>query len=113
MNYHLRLLKKKRVIISSTSYHSPLQELLELASELKIEQYSGDVLFDLLCVNGNNSNRFISIFFNGNSFDNKSAKSIETPSNSIIVEQKIFYEEHQSYIFNSVLSSSQQKLYVV
>ena len=111
MNYHLRELKK-HIIISSTSYISPLQELLELASELKRKQYSGEVLFDLLCTNGNNPNRFISIFFNGSNFENKSVKALDKPSMFIINEQSDFYSNNQEFICNSVLSSIQQEKFI-
>jgi hypothetical protein len=112
MNYHLRLIKKE-MIISSTCYLSPLQELLELAGVLQEKQYFGEVLFDLLCVNGNNPNRFISMFFNGEDFDYKSTKLSENLSKSIINSQDVFYQNHSSFISNSVLSASEQKNYSI
>jgi len=112
MNYHLRLIKKE-MVISSTCYLSPLQELLELADDLKEKHYFGEVLFDLLCVNGNNRNRFISMFFNGEDFDYKSTRLSENISKSIINSQDIFYQNHSSFISNSVLSTTEQKNYVI
>lgn len=112
MNYHFRLLKEKQVIVSSVCYISPLQELFELANELKKKQYFGEVLFDLLCVNGNNSNRFISIVFNGEIFDRSSAKLLANPDKSLLNLQDSFYKEHQSFISSSVLSSVQRSNYL-
>lgn len=112
MNYHLRLIKKE-MVISSTCYLSPLQELLELAGDLKEKQYFGEVLFDLLCVNGNTPNRFISMFFNGENFDCKSTKLPVHLSKFIISSQNTFYQKHSSFISNSVLSTAEQRNYAI
>jgi hypothetical protein len=105
MNYNYHLMLTEKAVVSSTSYVSPLQELLDLSRQLKIENYRGEVIFDLLCVNGNNPNRFISIFFNGDAFDKSSVKLIEHPGKKIIEIQTKFYKEHPQYISNSILSS--------
>jgi len=112
MNYHLRLIKKE-MVISSTCYLSPLQELLELSGVLKEKQYFGEVLFDLLCVNGNTQNRFISMFFNGENFDYKSTKLPVNLSKSIMSSQDAFYQKHSTFIINSVLSTTEQKGYII
>lgn len=112
MNYHLRNFKSKQIIISSVNYESPLCELREVAVKLRQRQYFGEVLFDLLCVNGNNPNRFISIPFNGNSFERSQTKQILEPSDSLVEEQEQFYRKHVAFIYNSVLSGEQRKPYL-
>ncbi|NOQ35488.1 MAG: hypothetical protein GQ569_06280 [Methylococcaceae bacterium] len=112
MNYHFRLVKEKKVIVSSVCYLSPLQELLELAKELKKERYLGEVLFDLLCVNGNNPNRFVSMLFNGEEFERGSVKSLVKPSKLLLDTQDSFYKKHLSFITSSVLSTKQQNNYL-
>ena len=111
MNYNCRLISQKKMIVSSVCYVSPLQELKELAIELAQKHYRGAVLFDLLCVNGNNSNRFISIQFNGSQFDRSTAKPIENPNNNIVSLQKEFYKENNLFISNSVLSSKDKEFF--
>lgn len=111
MNYNCRLYDQKKVIVSSVCYMSPLQELMDLANELREKQYRGEVLFDLLCVNGNNPNRFFSIIFDGTDFDRSSAQPIVNPSKALLLLQDRFYREHQTYINSSVLSSKERVQY--
>jgi len=111
MNYNYRLICPEKAVVSSTCYVSPLQELLDLSQKLRFENYFGEVIFDLLCVNGNNPNRFISIFFNGKDFDKSTVKLIERPEKIIIEMQTKFYKEHPQYISNSVLSSKDKNFY--
>lgn len=113
MNYHYRFLKEETVIVSSVGYISPLQELYDLAGELRSKSYSGDVLFDLLCVNGNtSSNRFVSMKFDGKHFERQESITLEQPDNNLLEIQNKFYQQHQSYILSSVLSSDKQRLFI-
>lgn len=103
MNYHLTCINKI-AIISSISFESPLQELAEIAMKLQENHYEGKVIFDLLCSNGNESNRFIFIKFNGSRFDHASFQTIERPDVSLVKVQNKFYKENHKYIASSVLS---------
>lgn len=111
MNYHLRSMGDK-FVVSSTSFASPLQELLEIAAELKIKQYSGEVLFDLLCVNGISDNRFVTILFDGVRFDRRTVKRFEKSALSFVKSQDDFYKLHPAYIANSVLSENARLPYL-
>lgn len=113
MNYHIRQLKSQKIVVSSVNYISPIRELAVLTQELKIKHYSGEVVFDLLCVNGNNPNRFISIRFDGDLFDRSSTSCISNPEIELIKSQTSFYKKHSKFISNSVLSQDERLNYTV
>lgn len=113
MNYHIRLLKSKILVVSSINYISPIRELALLTQELKIKHYSGEVVFDLLCVNGNNPNRFISIQFDGDLFDRSSTSPISKPETELVKSQTSFYKKHSKFIANSVLPQDERLNYTV
>ncbi|CAK2250789.1 Antitoxin to toxin RNase LS or RnlA [Vibrio crassostreae] len=103
MNYHLRTLGNK-LVVSSVCYESPLRNLPELSKHIQSIDFHGEVVFDLLCVNGMSRNRFVSIFFDS-SFDRSSKK----PLNSSKLEsvQSEFYRHHPDYLQSSVLQDEQ------
>lgn len=91
------------LVVCSTSYENPLHELVTIAQELALLNYCGDVIFDLLCVNGISKNRFISIKFDPiKGFDRQSKKAFK--SHSLEHEQNDFYAAKQNYLYNSVLA---------
>ncbi len=111
MNYHLKMLCDK-LIVSSTSYINPLESLHNIAKDIMKAQYSGEVVFDLLCANGESSNRFISIIFNGESFEYNTVKQIDNPCASLVLEQNKFYRLNKEFIKCSVLPKSDRKQYI-
>lgn len=113
MNYHIRLLKSRELVVSSVNYISPIRELALLAQELKIKHYSGEVVFDLLCVNGNNPNRFVSIQFDGDLFDRSTARPISNPGKELVRLQTSFYKKHSTFIANSVLPQEERLSYTL
>ncbi|EOY6909926.1 MULTISPECIES: type II toxin-antitoxin system RnlB family antitoxin [Proteus] len=91
------------LVVCSTSYENPLHELTTIAQELVLLNFCGDVIFDLLCVNGISRNRFISIKFDPlKGFDRKSKKAFK--SHSLENEQNHFYSTKRNYLYNSVLA---------
>lgn len=104
MNYNLEH-TKLCIIVSSVSYESPLQDLPEIESCLKVKNYIGNVVFDLLCSNGDELNRFVTMNFNGSFFNRRTLKALEKPSNDLISKQKDFYRQNKAFISNSILSS--------
>ncbi len=96
-------------IVFSISEIKPYEELNQLEHELSNKKFEGNVIFDLLLSNGNNSNRFMEALFDG--------KKLKRSSFNIInVDKKIkrksvnFYKLHLHLIENSILSSSQKFL---
>ncbi|EOX4467705.1 type II toxin-antitoxin system RnlB family antitoxin [Vibrio alginolyticus] len=103
MNYHLRTLGNK-LVVSSVCYESPLHNLPELAKTIKSINFHGEVVFDLLCVNGLSRNRFVSMLFDS-SFDRSSKRPLS--SNELEVAQSKFYKSHPDFLYSSVLPKEQ------
>jgi len=69
--------EKYNVLIVMTTYEAAFQYLNEIAKMLAAKKYSGIVLIDELMHSGNNDDRFIKGYFDGEEFDN-SAFSFES-----------------------------------
>lgn len=110
MNYKLEH-SKLGLVISSISYESPLQDLPEIELYLKVEHYVGDVVFDLLCSNGNELNRFVTMTFDGSSFNRRTFNVLINPPKELLEHQNLFYSQNKLHISNSVLSSSARSVY--
>lgn len=96
---------KYKLIIFSTDYISPIDYLSEIEDYLKTKNYLGEIIFDLLLVNGNSENRFIEAFFNGEKFSRKSFMIVNKLSNEIKNVTTEFYFNNLSIVENSRLSN--------
>ncbi|WP_170075067.1 type II toxin-antitoxin system RnlB family antitoxin [Paraclostridium dentum] len=94
-----------KLIVFSTDYISPFEHLTNIEENLKLINYSGKIIFDLLLVNGNTSNRFMEVFFDGNEFDKKSFRIANKLSNEIKNITSSFYSENICIVENSRLSN--------
>lgn len=65
-------------VIVAMGYQSPLEHLPSIVKELHEKSISGEVLFDLLCSNGYEWNRFASMRFNGQNFERKTFQVIDS-----------------------------------
>jgi len=102
----IRVVGNIAIVTASAEFH-PLRKLKQLAKELEVIGFEGNVLFDLLAVNGLADNRFASIKFTGESFD-KTSFSIESEVNqSIRSEQDLLAKNDETFLLGSVLSSSE------
>jgi predicted AAA+ superfamily ATPase len=68
--------EKYNILIIMKTYEAPLNYLDEIAKKLRELQFRGVVLIDELMHSGNNNDRFIKGFFDGENFD-KNAFSFE------------------------------------
>jgi len=59
-------------IVFSISASNPTDYMLKIEQELLKKRYLGNVFFDLLLANGNNFNRYLKAYFNGNKFQKNS-----------------------------------------
>jgi hypothetical protein len=91
-------------LIFATNFESPLNNLLEIEKELSKKNFEGKVLFDLLISNGDETNRYIETYFDGENFDHNKFKIA-------FVDKKIqdistsFFKKHTKFLKNGVLSS--------
>lgn len=97
---------KSEYIILSTSYISPLDELYDLEQELKMLNFKGEIIFDLLLCNGLNENRFLKGFFDGQYIDISNITIMSNVQNYIKKISKEFYITNSQLIDYSVLPDS-------
>lgn len=79
------------LIVTALTYHNLIEFKKDIEIEIKSMNYSGKVWLDMLCCNGNSSNRFLVTVFNDGKLDIKKI-SIETPPQTIIEQQQKFHE---------------------
>ncbi|TGG86991.1 type II toxin-antitoxin system RnlB family antitoxin [Geotoga petraea] len=91
-------------LIFATNFESPLNNLLEIEKELSKKNFEGKVLFDLLISNGDEHNRYIESYFDGNNFDHEKFKIVSV-DNKIQNISTNFFKKHTKLFENSVLSS--------
>ncbi|HDE1475473.1 TPA: type II toxin-antitoxin system RnlB family antitoxin [Klebsiella quasipneumoniae] len=98
-----------KVIVVATGYDTPLSCLNIIAQRLTEEAFFGPVLFDLLCSNGLEDNRFASISFDGKSFLKKTFHVVDEQllPKQLIKNQNEFFISHESILKASVLTKSE------
>ena len=100
----------KLLVIMKTS-DSPFDFVNELQEQLRTLDFSGLFVIDELLHSGNNDERFISGFFDGNSFDNSKFKFENIDKKSIIRSYMCNYLKSDLEVLNySSLTDKQQKL---
>lgn len=103
---------KYLAIVTATSYETPLSEISEITKSLK-EQYGlnseGEVFFDLLCSNGLEFNRFLTMFFDGQDLRVETARvlSVSDVEDSIKKAQTSFFRQSEEILNNSILTADQ------
>lgn len=97
------------IVVIATSYNNPLSCLNSIAEHLHDKEFSGKVLFDLLCSNGLESNRFMSAVFDGVKFSKNTFKveSLDTFPSEIVENQNAYFSNHKWLLENSILSNHQ------
>ena len=99
-------------VVTATGTFHPLRQLKGLAKELEALSFEGHVLFDLLAVNGLSENRFLSMKFDGTTFD-RSSFSIESKiDQKIRSEQDSLAKHDDDFLLGSVLSTAEIEKFV-
>lgn len=103
----VRLNGKYAVVTANADFH-PIRNLHKIVPELEQLDFKGTVVFDLLAVNGLSENRFISINFDGRTF-NRRSYSI-APSSSLgdleSVQNKMLMHE-LAFMTSTVLTATE------
>lgn len=102
----LRMVGEIMVVTATAEFH-PLHQLTKLALELENNQFKGNVMFDLLAVNGLAENRFVSIKFNGHQFDKASFAVEKRVQPNIQQEQDVLVRKNLAFLNESVLSAEE------
>ena len=96
-------------IVTAISYESPLSSLPEIEQELASllgDNSNGEVLFDLVCSNGIEWNRFISFQIKDGAFQLNTASVIDPCKipMQLLEEQASIFTKNPQYIRDSVLT---------
>jgi hypothetical protein len=91
-------------VIFSISEYNPTDYISTIEQDLIKESYKGNVVFDLLLANGNNFNRYLKAYFNGNGFNRDSYKIIDKPQHQLKKKSIDFYQKNIDFLENSILS---------
>lgn len=103
--------KDIKVLVVMKTSDSPFDFINELQEELKMIGFSGLLVIDELLHSGNNKERFISGFFDGDSFDNSKFKFEDIAKKSAIRSYICDYLKSDLEVLNySNLTDKQQKL---
>lgn len=106
----MNLEEKDYKVVLSTSYVSPLSEMVSISNKLDAMKYKGDVIFDLLLSNGFATNRFIKMNFDGEKLIYQTTEVLEKPSSDVLAEIYDFYAAHPEYIEKSSLPDAHRYL---
>ncbi len=105
-NFYISILNKQVFLIAS-AYDASLKNDANVIKKLKNIHYEGQVFVDMLLKNGNISTRFLSVFFDGNTFETNKIKILED-DNEFLLMEKGFYQNHPEIVENSILSRSEK-----
>lgn len=99
------------VVCFSVDHERPDSYMVKVAKELKKKAYHGEVLLDLLATNGDNSRRFVSLHFDGNTLHWLQAKLVKVADIDRETYQfcQLFYAKNPAVLSNSVLSMASQE----
>jgi hypothetical protein len=114
-NYNFIKLGNSRysVLIIETVCEPPSKLLDKIAEDLSAEGICGEVIIDSLLYNGNNNERFISMYFCGNQFDKSSFKFVKIAREDILrVLTSEFLRSNYELVEYSILNSFQKKLLI-
>jgi len=106
-NFYISIAEKQVFLIAST-FDASIKSDREVIDKLKKLSFKGEVLVDMLLKNGNVSTRFLSVFFDGDTFKTNKAKVLKDKSKFISLEED-FYKEHPEIIKNSILSRNEKQ----
>lgn len=98
-------------MVVSTSYSDPLKNIEQIALlefHLKKNLVKGKVLFDMLACVGDNSERYLTLEFDGTKFDLNSCQFIQFSKESEVRQMSMkAYQQLNDELYNTVLNSKQ------
>lgn len=99
-------------IVTAIGYENPLSSLSEIEHELTCllgQELNGEVIFDLVCSNGLEWNRFLSLQVKNGSFDYNSVSILDKTDfiSQLFDEQAYFLSNNLHYLQDSVLTSDE------
>ena len=104
-NYELQKINNRAYgyIIFSVNFYSPIDYLANIEEELLGINYSGKVLFDLLLVNGNSFNRYLTAEIKKGKFDKKSFSVLSRVPDGVKEKSLEYYVQRPDILRDSIL----------
>lgn len=96
-------------VVVSTSYANPIPYIFEIKDILVHADYKGFILIDLLLSNGFTDNRFLEVFFDGQTFDILNTRILEKISSKMLDDLYCFYSNNPELIENNNILPEAQK----
>ena len=101
-------------MVVATSYLDPLEnmeQISQLENDLRCIHVNGKILFDMLSCIGDNSERYLTLEFDGENFDLNSCEFIQFTKGSFIRKKSMeVYRQLNEGLNNTVLNSNQIEL---
>ncbi|WP_075620398.1 type II toxin-antitoxin system RnlB family antitoxin [Paenisporosarcina indica] len=98
-------------MVVATSYLDPLENMEQitlLEFDIKNNLVTGKVLFDLLACVGDNSERYLTLEFDGTNFDLNSCQFVQFSKESDVRQISMnVYQQLNEELYNTVLNSKQ------
>lgn len=101
---------KYEYLVLLTSYVDSLADISEIVKYLQKKNcVSGELLFDLLLVNGNSFNRFVEVYYDGRSLNPDTYNIVEDIDLAIKNKTKSIIKRNMEYLSSSVLTNSEKR----
>lgn len=100
-------------LIIGNDYSRIEEYILPLSQDLSKKKFKGDVVFDLLLSNGNNSTRFFKASFDGINIIPFSLKKLIDPELKILKKTTQYFYKNKSLLLNSVLSNREVERFLL
>lgn len=102
---------KYECLFVTTSFQDPFKSIHSIESGLKECKVEGYVLFDLLAQIGDNSERFMDAYFNGECFDISSFQFVDISKKSSFRKMTMdYFHEHLFILEDTILTNLQKKM---
>lgn len=100
-------------LVLAISYEDPLEDLEQIELNLKEKGYNGEILFDMLGHIGDNSERFLSCKFSGESFELDTFKVVKISKSSVFRKvTKDYFLASKDLLDATILTNIQKNLII-
>jgi hypothetical protein len=110
--YRINKVDESTVLVLSTSYLNPTDQISSIEKDLLKKGFSGKVFFDFLLTNGNSKQRFFETSFENGSMNITKLKNLSNQVDTIKAISKKFYIQHYELVEQSEILSKATKFLV-
>lgn len=110
--YRINKIDESSILVLSTSYRNPTEQLDAIEKDLLKKGFSGKVFFDFLLSNGNSKQRFFETSFEDGSMNIAKLKNLNDQVDTIKAISKKFYTKHFELVEQSEILSKATKFLI-